>query len=347
MQPEPLRIGVVGAGAFGQRHIAIAAKEPMCRIVAIADPAPAAIALAQRAGFEHYAVPDDMLDNGRLDAVIIATPNATHAPIGLACAARGIHMLVEKPIAETVEAAAGLARAAESAGVVLLVGHHRRYNPMLEKAREIVRSGRLGRLTAIAAMWMLQKPDDYFSVAWRTERPGGGPILINLIHDIDDLRYVCGEIESVAAMTGHATRALVVEDSAAISLRFVEGAIGTVTVSDCAAAPWSWEITTGESPLYPQRRENCYLISGTEGSLTVPKLELWRYLGEKGWYAPLSRETIDVASADPLARQIRHFCRAIRGEETPRISGTDATRTLAVALAVTEASRTGRTINLD
>ena len=343
---QPLRIGVVGAGVFGQRHVAIAAGEPLCRIVAIADPGPGALAFAQREGFPCYESPEAMLDDAQLDAVIIATPNATHAPIGLMCAARGIHMLVEKPIAATVAAATELAEAAQRAGVALLVGHHRRYNPVLEKAREIVQGGRLGRLTAVAAMWMLKKPDDYFDVRWRAERPGGGPVLINLIHDIDDLRYLCGEIETIAAITSQAARGLAVEDSAAISLRFAGGAIGTVTVSDTAVAPWSWEITSGEASVYPQRPENCYFIAGTEGSLTVPRLELWRYAGESGWYAPLSREKIEVTAADPLVRQLRHFCRVIRGDEKPRITGFDATRTLAATLAATDAAHTGRTVAL-
>src|SRR5207237_7798811 len=134
---------------------------------------------------------------------------------------------------------------AERAGVALLVGHHRRYNPVIEKSRELVRSGALGKLITVVALWLIRKPDDYFEIAWRREQ-GGGPILINLIHDIDDLRYICGEIDSVQAMTSNAMRGFAVEDTAAITLRFFNGAIGTVTVSDAVPAPWWWEITSGE-----------------------------------------------------------------------------------------------------
>jgi predicted dehydrogenase len=137
-----------------------------------------------------------------------------------------------------------------------------------EKAREIVQDGRIGRLTAVTALWLLHKPTDYFQVAWRRET-GGGPILINLIHDLDDLRFICGEIASVQAITSNGARGFAVEDTAAITLAFVNGALGTVTLSDAVAAPWSWEITSGEAPNYPQRPENCYLFAGTEGSLAV------------------------------------------------------------------------------
>ena len=216
---------------------------------------------------------------------------------------------------------------------------------MLEKARELVQGGAIGKLTATSALWLIRKPDDYFNVAWRREQ-GGGPVLINLIHDIDDLRFVCGEIESVQAMVSNNTHGFPVEDTAAITLRFTNGALGTVMLSDAVPSPWSWELTTGESPIYPQRSENCYLFAGTKGSLTVPKLELWRYSGEQSWTAPLEKETIEVAVEDPLTRQLRHFARVIRGEEAPRITGADATRTLAATLAVTESATCGRAVAL-
>ncbi|MEO8345721.1 MAG: Gfo/Idh/MocA family oxidoreductase [Betaproteobacteria bacterium] len=339
-----LRIGVIGAGAFGQRHIATIRREPLCELAAIADPAKAAAAFALQNGHAYYASYDDMLANARLDAAIIATPNALHAPTGLACAAHGVHMLIEKPIAETVAAAQRLSEAAEHAGVALLVGHHRRYNPIIAKAREIVQGGGIGRLTAVTALWMLQKPAAYFDVAWRVEPEGGGPILINLVHDIDDLRFICGEIASVQAMTANGARGHAVEDTAVITLRFAGGALGTITVSDAVAAPWSWEITSGEAAMYPQRPENCYLFAGTTGSLAAPKLELWRYAGETGWSAPLSCERLEILPEDPQVVQLRHFCRVIRGEEAPLITGRDATRTLATTLAIREAATTGRRI---
>jgi predicted dehydrogenase len=341
-----LRVGIIGAGAFGRRHVATIGREPLCEVAAIADPSAAAAAFGAERGFAYYARYEDMLASAKLDAAIVATPNAMHVPAGLACAAAGVPMLVEKPIAETVEAARQLTTAAQRAGVALLVGHHRRYNPVIALAREIVRGGRIGRLAAVSAQWLLQKPSAYFDVAWRVDRKGGGPVLINLIHDIDDLRFICGEIASVQAMTANAARGNAVEDTAVIALRFADGALGTVTLSDAVAAPWSWEITSGEAANYPQRPENCYLFAGTKGSLAVPKLELWHYPGDSGWEAPLACERLEVAAEDPQVRQLRHFCRVVRGEEEPIITGTDATQTLSVTLAVGEAAETGRRIDL-
>jgi predicted dehydrogenase len=340
-----VRIAVIGAGAFGQRHLSYLEREPLCEIVAIADPTPAAADFAMADGYRYFSDYRAMLDAVKPEGAIIASPNALHASMGLDCAQRGIHMLVEKPIAETLTAAQSLAAAAERAGVALLVGHHRRYNPIVEKAREIVRGGGIGRLTAVVAMWMIRKPDAYFDVAWRRE-PGGGPVLINLIHDIDDLRFICGEIASVQAITSSAIHGFPVEDTAAITLRFVSGALGTATLSDGVPAPWNWELTSGEAAHYPQRPENCYMFSGTEGSLTLPKLELWRYQGEQSWTQPLVKQMLEITCEDPLVRQLRHFCHVIRGEETPRITGADAARTLETTLAVLEAARSGNTVKL-
>jgi predicted dehydrogenase len=327
-----MRIAVVGAGQFGRKHIETIRNEPQCQLVAVVDPLS-----PKDLGVQVFSDHQQMLNQVKPQGVIIATPNALHVPVGLACVERGVPVLVEKPVADTVALANQLVAAAERARVPLLVGHHRRHNPLVEKAREIVQGGGIGRLVAVAALWLLQKPDDYYDVAWRREA-GGGPLLINCIHDVDDLRFICGEIEDVRAMTSNATRRFPVEDSAAITLRFSNGALGTVTLTDAAAAPWAWELTSGEYAFYPRAPENCYFFAGTEGSLGFPKLELWKYAGRKGWYAPLSKQTVEVTSEDSQARQLRHFCRVIRGEEAPRSSGADATRTLAVVEAIKQAA---------
>ena len=109
---------------------------------------------------------------------------------------------------------------------------------MIAKAREIVRSGRIGAVTAVVGLALFLKPDDYFDVALRRE-DGGGPVLINLIHDIDDLRLICGEIVAVDAMVSAARRGHAVEDTAAVIARFDNGALATIIASDAVPAPWS------------------------------------------------------------------------------------------------------------
>jgi len=341
----PVGIGVIGAGVIGRTHLTALHRDDRCRIVGLADPTPAAADLAARLGLRHVADHRDLLATPGLAGVIIATPTALHVPIGLDAVAAGIPALVEKPIGPTVADARTLAAAADRAGVPLLVGHHRRHNPIVLAARDAVRSGRLGRLTTVTALWTLRKPDDYYDVAWRRE-PGGGPVLTNLIHDIDALRFVCGEIESVQAMVSSAGRALPFSDTAVVSMRFATGAVGTITMSDAVAAPWAWDLTSGENPSFGRTDENCYLLAGSDASLAVPSLRLWRYQGQAGWGAPLSEERVDHAPGDPYARQLTHFLAVIGGREQPVVGAADATATLAATLAVEEAAAAGCRIAL-
>jgi predicted dehydrogenase len=340
-----VRIGVIGAGVIGRTHLSTLRRDERCRIIGLADPTPAAAQLAAELGVPSFADHRDLLTTPGLDGVIIATPTALHVPIGLDAVAAGVPALVEKPIAPTVAQARSLAEAADRAGVPVLVGHHRRHNPVVVAAREAVRSGRLGRLTTVTALWTLRKPDDYYDVAWRRE-PGGGPVLTNLIHDIDVLRFVCGEIDSVQALVSSAGRGLPINDTAVVSLRFVSGAVGSITMSDAVAAPWAWDLTAGENPFFGRTDENCYLLAGSAGSLAVPSLRLWRYPGEIGWAADLAEERVAVTPGDPYARQLAHFRAVVRGNERPVIDARDATATLAATLAVEEAAAAGRRIDL-
>jgi predicted dehydrogenase len=338
------RIGVAGAGQIGRRHIALIEAARDCVLAGIADPSAAAKDHAQARNVPWYADHRALLEREAPDGLIIASPNTLHLPLALDCAAAGVPALIEKPVTETVAAAQRLCTAVRRSGVPMLVGHHRRHNPIIKAAREAVASGRLGRLTAVAGLWLVRKPDDYFDVAWRREA-GGGPLLINLIHDIDNLRYICGEIAEVQALTANNARGFAVEDTAALLLRFASGALGTVTVSDATPAPWSWELSSGENPAYPRQDQPCYVFAGTAGSLSVPTMELWSYPQHPGWHTPLSRETVVPPAFDPLAEQLRHFCALIAGREQPLVPVEDATGTLAVVEAVAEAARTGRTVS--
>lgn len=336
----PVKIAVMGAGLIGKRHAVHVRAQEGALLSAIIDPAPAGKAFAAEMGVTWYPAFDAVPAGARPDGVIVATPNQLHVANGLELAAAGIPMLVEKPIADSVDGARKLVQAAEAAGVPLLVGHHRRHNPMIRKARETIDAGRLGRVLTLTGQFWLVKPDAYFDVDWRRQE-GAGPILINLIHDIDLFRYLCGEIVGVQAQSSNAVRGNPAEETAVAILRFANGALGTVSASDTVVSPWSWELTTGENPAYPRQDQSCYQIGGTHGSLTIPALELWGHTDKRGWWEPLKRERIPFVPEDPLQAQIRHFCAVIRGEEEPLVSGREGLATLAVIEAVKQAARSG------
>lgn len=340
-----LRIALLGAGMIGRAHAAILSRLPAgtASLVGVADPAPASATFVASLGVPHFAAIDDLLEATRPDAAIIATPNLLHGPHAHACIDRGIGILIEKPMAETVATAQAIADHADAAGVKLLVGQFRRHNPVVQAAREAIASGRLGRLVSIEAASTVLKPDAYYEIAWRTQ-PGGGPILINLVHDIDALRYLCGEIQSVQAMVGHAARGHAVEDTAAVLLRFANGALGTVILSDATPSPFCWDQTSGENPLFVRHTADAYRISGADATLELPSLTLWHYPGRRGWDQALTRETLPVTPADPLEQQTLHFLRVVRGEVEPMVSGRDGARTVAATLAVAESAASGTAI---
>lgn len=340
----PLRIAVAGAGLIGREHAARVGAGPGCVLAAVVDPAPAARALAERYGARHLPSLEDLLADDPPDGVVVATPNRLHVEHALACVAAGVPVLVEKPIAEDADAAEKLVLAAEQAGVPLLVGHHRRHSPVLRAARDVLDSGVLGRLVAVQGSAVFYKPDDYFDVApWRRQ-PGGGPILVNMVHEIDDLRFLCGEVEVVQALSSHRTRGFPVEDTAAISLRFAGGALGSFLLSDAAAGQRSWEQTSGENPSYARYEdEDCYVLAGTRGSLSVPTMRLRVHEGASSWWEPAAASVVPLEPGDPLVLQLENLLAVIRGEASPVVSGRDALGTLRVTLAVAEAARTGAT----
>lgn len=343
--PVPVRIAVLGAGLIGGRHIDHVAASQDATLAAIGDPSPAARELAGRHQVPCFTDIHALIEGAKPDGIIVATPNALHVAHALAAINARIPVLVEKPLADTLEGAERLVAAAEAAGVALAVGHHRRHNPMIRQARRIIDEGRLGRLVAVHSFFWLMKPDDYFEVAWRREA-GAGPVLINLSHDIDLMRYLCGEVVAVQAMDSHEIRGNAAEESCVVTLRFANGALGTITLSDTAVAPWSWEHTTGENAIYPQTDQTCYFIAGTEGSLTVPKLELWRNPAKKSWWEPFEVTRHIAPKADPLPLQIAQFARVIRGEEAPLVPGHEGLAAMRVIDAVKRAARTGETVRL-
>ncbi|GHU17077.1 hypothetical protein FACS189475_00320 [Betaproteobacteria bacterium] len=215
---------------------------------------------------------------------------------------------------------------------------------------EIVSSGLLGQIVGVIGSAVFYKPDSdgYYDGpnAWRRE-PGGGPILLNLIHEVGNLRAMLGEIVAVQSFTSNATRGFNVEDTAAINFQFANGALGSFLLSDTAASPRSWEQTSQENKQYPTYPdEDCYTILGNRGSLAVPtmRLKYYRQDGDRSWYKPFRYETLYVERKDPLAEQIAHFAAVIRGEAEPLVSARDGLQNLRVTEAVVEAARTGSVI---
>ena len=341
---RPARLAIAGLGLVGKRHAAAIDLVAGAELVAVADPSEDGAAFARQRGVGHYVDLGEMLAREKPDGVILATPTRLHAAQGLACVEAGIPMLIEKPLSDEISDAKALVEAAEGANVALLVGHHRRHNPLIRKARTLITEGHVGEIRAVQATCWFYKPDAYFDTApWRKLK-GAGPVSVNLVHDVDLIRHLCGEIVSVQAQAAASTRGFENEDVAAAVLGFENGAIGTITVSDSIVAPWSWEMTSREYPVYPATSQSSYLIGGSHASLSIPDLSLWRHQDVRDWWTPISATSLPCDSSDPLVNQIEHFIAVIKGREAPLVSGQEGLKTLGVIDAIQRAAQTGRMV---
>ena len=343
------RIAIAGAGYIGQAHLAATQQSRTVELLALVDPAQAAIEIAAHAGVPCYATLGELLAKARPDGIVLATPNALHLPHALQCMQAGIPILLEKPITPTVAEAETLVRAADAAKARVLIGHHRAHSPIMAKAREVVQSGQLGRLVSVMGSAQFLKPDHYFSDApWRTQI-GAGPILLNMIHEVHNLRMLCGDIVAVQAFTSNAVRGFAVEDTASISLRFANGVLGTFMLSDSAASAKSWEQTSQENKAYPSYDDDdCYVISGTFGSLSVPTMRIKNYARDedRSWWKPFEQSVAAMTRDDPIQLQMEHFGAVVRGEAAPLVSAQDGLNNLRITEAIVQAAKTGQTVHV-
>ena len=287
------------------------------------DPAQEAIKIASDAGVPWYSSIADMLTQNRPDGLVLATPNQLHLSQGLQCIEAGLPILLEKPITTTVAEGEQLLAAVRKANAKVLIGHHRAHSPIMAKAKEVVASGQLGHLVAITGSATFFKPDHYFvDGAWRKEI-GGGPILLNMIHEVHNLRMLCGDIVAVQAFASHAKRGFAVEDTVAINLRFANGALGTFMLSDTAASARSWEQTSQENRAYPSYGDE-----------------------DRSWWKPFDSRTADVLRDDPIKLQMEHFGAVVRGEAQPLVSAADGLMNLRITEAIAQAAKSGQVVNI-
>jgi predicted dehydrogenase len=283
-----------------------------------------------------------------LDGVIAALPNDLHVEVTKEAADRGINLLLEKPIACNVSDAEKIREIVEKSQIKFMVGHHRRFSKLINHTKDVVKNGMLGEVIGANVIWAAKKPDDYFTRSWRINKEVGGPLLINTIHDVDDLRYIIGDIDMVQAYVTNEFRGNEVEDSGVINLRFKNGAIATIFLTDNSPSPWYYEACTQEYSFFYPSNFNCYFFFGKKASLAFPSMELFSYdknLGE-GWHKPFKREIFPVDRFDIIEEELKHFCELIKGEAESRITAYDATETLRVVEAIKESSITGRRIYL-
>ncbi|WP_299677950.1 Gfo/Idh/MocA family oxidoreductase [uncultured Roseobacter sp.] len=322
------RILVVGGGLIGIRHLQAVAAHPACTLVGLVDPNPEIIT-----DYPRFA---DMAEvPAPVDGVILATPTHLHSKHGAYAAKRGWPMLIEKPVTEDLAQARVLQKAIQTAKVPSLVGHHRRYHAPVQQMKSLVANGAIGQPVTATLIWAMRKPDAYFDGNWRSAH--GSPVLINLVHDIDLLRFVLGDIAAVSALRGRRLRGQARVESGAVALAFESGATGTIAFADTAPSPWGFEAGTGENPNIGTTRQDMLWITGTKGAISFPSMTLW---SGQDWSRPAEQVPCTRAenAKPPLDAQLDHFLEVTQGA-APLIDVADATRTLDIALQIEDQLR--------
>ena len=336
-----LRISIVGLGLMGKQHLKAIHEHPNCKIASIIDNTIEAKGIAFERGHPYFTSLKEAIIESKPDGLIVATPNTHHFQDGFLALEAGIPILVEKPISDSLDDAVKLIDLGKKNNVPILTGYHRRHNPSVFEVKKKLDEGYIGKVVAMHGMFWLYKPDDYFDQVWR-KKAGAGPIYINLSHDIDLMRHLLGEVESVQAISKNEIRGFDVEDTAVAILNFSSGTVGSISISDTIVSPWSYELTSNENPAYHHTLENCYWIGGTDGSIELPKGTFWSHKGHKSWWEPISSTSIENNKSNPILNQLDNFLNVILGNDKPLVSGLEGLKTSAVIDAIKRATKTSK-----
>jgi predicted dehydrogenase len=336
---------IAGLGSIGRRHfrnlIALGEKD-----IVLLRSRKATLPDDELAGYPVETDLREALQKHRPDAMVVANPTSLHMDVAIPAAEAGCHLLLEKPVSHSLERLDVLQKTAQKSGSRILVGFQFRYHPTLNKARELIQSGALGKVLTVHAHWGEYLPqwhpwEDYRqSYAARADLGGG--VIVTLTHPLDYLRYLLGDIQSLWSFNGHISPLEIdVEDVAEIGLKFANGAVGGVHVNYFQRPP-------------VHRLE----IVGTGGTLRWDNadatLHFHRLPASFGSFsdqpsAPVIETFLppeDFERNQLFLAQTRHFIEVVRGESEPVCTLEDGIMALRLALAAYESQKTGQRVTI-
>jgi len=341
-----LKISVIGTGLMGIQHIEAIKKSKKAILHSIVDINSNAEIVSKKYKSKLFRRIEDLLKSNKPDGVIVATPNQLHEKHSNIFLKNKIPVLLEKPISHEISSAKKIVNFSKKYKTPLLIGFHRRHNQIISKVKNILSSKKLGKVVSANVLCWFYKHKEYYKTKWRIKK-GGGPLNINLVHDLDIVCYLLGKVKYVQAFKSNKIRKFNIEDTASINLIFNSGALCTLNVSDTIVSPWSYELTAGENPVYPTTNQSAYYIGGTEGSIQFPNLKLWTYKKERSWWNKiLVKNNRDKKDSKTLANQIDHFADVINKKAKPKVSGEDGLNLLKIFKSIEKSSKTGQKVKV-
>ncbi|MCW3794398.1 Gfo/Idh/MocA family oxidoreductase [Paenibacillus sp. LS1] len=336
-----IKVAVFGCGAIAERrHIPEYAANENVELIAFADPiVERAEKMAETYGGKAYSSYEELLANETVDAVSVCTPNYLHAPMAIAAANAGKHVLVEKPMAVSTEEGEQMIEAAKKNGVYLMVGHNQRLMPPHVKAKEILDSGKLGKVLNFRTSfghpgpeaWSVDGAESWF---FRKEEAIMGAMGDLGVHKSDFIRYLLNdEVSEVAGFISTLHKeGTKVDDNATCLLRMKSGAIGTLVAS------WT-QYRAGDNSTVLWCENGVMKIGTVEGDEVI--VELTNGTVETYKVGAMATNEKQVPSG-----VIDAFVESIVTQTPPAISGEEGLRSLQVILAAFESEKTGQIIKL-
>lgn len=337
------RVVLIGCGRISERHFDAIGSQPTLKLVGVCDEiADRARAAGERLDVPYFNKAQTMLDKVKADVAVICTPSGLHPKHGILAAQKGLHVIVEKPIATRLEEADALVNACDAAGVHLFVVKQNRLNPAIQLLKRSVNLERFGRIYLANTTVRWNRPQSYYDAApWRgTWEFDGGAFMNQASHYVDMIQWLVGPVASVSAKTATLARRIESEDTGVAALKFRSGALGTIEVTMLT---------------YPKNLEGSITILGENGTVKVGgtalnRIEQWEFAE----YHDIDREAESMrTAADPLSvygsghgPYYENVVRVLRGEEQPGTDGREGRKSLELILAIYESARTDREVTL-
>ena len=330
MIKSDIRTGVIGVGSMGKNHARVYSEMSDLRAVCDTDEN-AVKAIAEKYGCQPYLDIDEMISDSGVEAVSVATPTVTHVGTAVKCLEAGLDILVEKPIADSVEAAEKIIETAKRGSKVLAVGMIERHNPVVRFMKDLLEKETIGRTVTISSRRVSNFPSRIKDVGVITDLG---------VHDIDVIRYLAGgEVRTVYGIGGK-VRASEFEDHATVMLGFDNGIEGIIEVS--------W--------LTPMKLRNV-TVTGVDGVAEMDYVDQevkimrssFRDLDMGNlWMVPINYDTerLRVRMEEPLKREIADFLSAVEKREGPLVSGQDGLEAVRIAKAAERSIREKKVIEL-
>lgn len=327
-----MRIAVIGLAGVGGVHVNKLSQISEAELVCVCDiVSDIGKQFGDKYKIKSYTSAQEMFEKEKLEGVILATPPKSHYPLTKLAAENGVHVLVEKPMASTVEDCQKMIDICKNKKATLMVGHKKRFVPVMVRLKQLI-DGDLGPIRYMLHRyphpWMSNK--DWF---W-AEDDGGGPILENAVHAADILGFLMGDVERVYAEGGtfFAPHRKPQIDCAVYTLRFKNGAIANVGAGMVSMPPFNFED---------------YFIANENGVAQVSghfdSAEYIRYSFRKN---PQKVHEESYPGADSFKLEIEHFIECSKTGKEPRASGEAGKKAVAICRAVKKSSDTGKPVEV-